>query len=247
MAASTVYSLMDGARGRLGRARAQAPSEDDVLREVSSHLRNFLNTLNNTNLAWDYRTLTIAVGANQAAYQIPDASFGKAFAVLTRDDSNPSHVVRRVPFFEAPNLHFDWSAPGNIGAYPVSYFDGSLHTAVRAAFYWNAGVAYVSFLPTPQLSADYDVSYSVGDSTRSMSLDSVPILSQHHDLIEVRAARSLLPLAEWWDDEARNERKRRELALSLTADEQIYNQQFLAAATLKNAGTGISWRYRGEW
>lgn len=243
---SSVYSLIDGARARLGRVRAQSPSEDDVLREVSSHLRHFLNTLNNTSLAWDYRTLTLTVDANQASYQIPDTSFGKPFAVLTRDDSNPSHVVRRVPFFEAPNMHFNWEAPGNVGAY-VPSFDGSNHTAQRAAFFWADGFAYVSFLPTPQTSADYDISFSVGDATRSMSLDTVPVLSQYHDLIEVRAARSLLPLCEWWDNEERNERKRRELALSLTADEQLYNQQFLAAATMKNAGAGISWRYNNEW
>lgn len=239
----SVYDLMDGTRARLGRVRSQHPSEDDVLREVSSHLRNFLNLLNNTGLTWDYRTLTLTVDPEIDTYQIPDQSFGKAYAVLTRDDANPNHIVRKVAFFEPPNLNFDWGWPNNVGMYLWNYYDGSLHTAVRCAFFWRDSLPYIQFKPIPQLSCDYDISFSVGDWTRTMSLDSEPVLGQHHDLIQVRAARSLLSLSEWYDSEDMNDRKRKNLAMSLTADEQLYERQFLATALTKNAGSGITQRW----
>jgi hypothetical protein len=157
-------------------------------------------------------------------------SFGKPLQVITVDDSTPSHIEREIPFFQVANLNFNYQAPKDAG-YQNWSPDGSNHTAVRIAFYRKDGSWTVRVLPMPELAAEYKVLYSVGDWAGTAGLGDVPILPEHHHLIEVRSAGTLLPLAEWYDEEDKqgrkaNSEKRQSLAQSLMAENQLYTRDF---------------------
>lgn len=224
----SIYQLMSNTRRRLRTPRAQRPSDAEVLQQVCSHTQNLANHLQNTGNAWDFHDTVIGVVPSVDTYQIGVNNFGKPLAVLT-SDSNPAHFQRIIPFYCPQNLVFDWGLPQNWGAYTVSY-DGSNHTAQRCAFFWRSGVPYIQFQPIPLLSCQYLVRYSVGAWVDAASLSQEPSLPQYHDLIECRAARSLLPFTEWDDDESRNQNRRKELALTLTADGGMFARQFEAGA-----------------
>src|SRR5205807_1635029 len=126
------------------------------------HSQNLSNHASNTGHAWDEYELTINVSPGVRDYQLNDTRFGKTLVAYTRDDSNPSHFVRTIPVFELEDLNYNWHLPNDIGNSIVSY-DGSTHSAMRIAYYRRAGVPYLRFQPTPQVSNDYDILFVTGD------------------------------------------------------------------------------------
>jgi hypothetical protein len=104
-------------------------------------------------------------------------------------------------------------------------WDGSPHTADRMAFFFkadgdNAGL-YARIKPVPQRPAVYKVMYAIGDWASQASLETSPVLANHHHLIEIRAARTVLPDASWFDDKDEDRKKRIEVRQTLNDDELI--------------------------
>lgn len=223
---ATILQLCSRTRGRLRNPIANRPSDGDVLREVCSHARVVSKHRRNTGKAWDYRSLLLTVEGGEGEYLITESSFGKPFSVLTRDDNNPAHIQRLIPFFEPENVNFDWNLPSDAGYYLYPTADGSLHSAQRVAFYWNKGKPYVKFNPIPQYPCDYEIYFTPTDPVSGLALTSSLPHDEDSDLIEIRAARSLLPFAEWSDNEETNQSRRKELGITLTTDESLQARQF---------------------
>lgn len=163
-----------------------------------------------------------------ARYPINDLRFGTPLAVLTIDDTNSQHIQRLVPFFAPQNLAFNWGIPSDAGHY-ANNGDGSFHSADRVAFYWTEGTPYLELQPVPQVSCVYLIRFLIGNSVDAMGLaDEVNLGEVGDSLVEVRAAMSLLPFAEWDDDEKLNTAKRRALVDALVWEEGKMDQQFSA-------------------
>lgn len=225
-------------RDRLRHPRANRPGDGDCLRALCDHVKLLRAKRRNTGNPWDLADKRINVQAGKAKYQIGDTRFGTPLAILTLDDANPNHHQRMVPFYCPQNLAFQWGLPNNIANYVLNW-DGSTHTAERAAVYWQTGVPYLEFQPMPAMSAVYLCRFVVGNSVDAMSLSDPLSLGEVGDsFAEVRAALSLLPFTDWVDDEKQNESKREGLSKTLIWEQQLFDEQFMAEA-LVHTGSNV--------
>lgn len=223
-----LYDRCGAVRGRLRHSRANAPGDGDCLRALCDHIKILRAKRKNTGHPWDFADKRIVAVPGLARYAINDIRFGTPLAVLTVDDTNPSHIQRLVPFYAPQNLAFLWGLPTDMGYY-ANNGDGSFHSAERIAFYWTEGTPYLEIQPVPQLSCVYLVRFLIGNSVDAMSLaDEVNLGEVGDSLVEVRAALSLLPFAEWEDEEKENIAKRKSLAESLIWEQGLLNDQFSA-------------------
>jgi hypothetical protein len=233
---------------RLGDPRAQRPSYYAILNQVMTQTRTVLRHKHNTGNVWNYSDLTIQVTPNVAVYQITAPDFGTPLAVITYAPGLISWIPRLIPFFGPQNLQFDWNLPTNLAANFYIPYDGSNCTAQRCAFYWKANVPYIEFAPLPLLSAQYQIKFlQNSNNTYSDALTASPEWSEDADLIEVRSALALLPLAEWnapdsKEGRAYNLERRQGLILSLSAEEKELTRQFEAAA-LNFSGPAMTRRW----
>src|ERR1051326_545307 len=201
--------------------RAQRPSFRRVLKAVLDATQIFYSRLENTGQAWSIKPdYTLAVSNQTSDYLLAiDNTYGKPLQVLTTYPANPSYIQRYVDFVEFQDLNFNWPYPVNVSSW--MYTDGSNCTAMRMAFYYkDDGTRWVRVLPQPQLPANYLITFASGDWASNVTLETSPVLSQFHSLVETWAAESILPSCEWWDDMKANMDHRKELALSLVNDQQ---------------------------
>lgn len=225
---ATLSDMLENVRVvHLGEPRAQRPSNYQVLKKLSISIQRYINRLSLSERSWavDETSLTVTTGTED--YPIAATNFGRPIQVRTVWPSNPSHIERDIAFFELGDINFDWPFPKNVGALLFSP-DGSPHTAERMAFFRKSGVdqAYVRVQPIPQLTATYQILYQIGNYADSAALAAVPVLPQHHALIEVRTAISLLPITNWTDDPKADSLMREQLAMQLKNDEAGLSQDF---------------------
>ncbi len=231
----------------MGEPRAQRPSDMMLLNQVSTQVRTVKRHRRNTSNPWDYNETTISVVANVADYAILAADFGSALSVISYDPTNPSWVPRLIPIVQPQNMEFDWGLQRNAGQYYVAY-DGSNCTALRCAFYWRDNQAYIRFAPLPQLSCQYQIKYlQSANGVNTAALTDSPVSNEDADIVEVRAALSLLPLTEWQmpdtaEHRGYNAERRRDLAQGLSAEERELSRQF-EAAMLQPQGNRLSTRW----
>lgn len=230
----TIEDMMANVVLRLGDPRTNRPGLAQVLNQVCTQTRTVLRHYRNTSNPFNFNDLTVTVVPNQATYQINAADFGTPLAVLSYDPTNPSWIARLIPFYQPQNMPYDWGLPQS-AAYGFTPYDGSNCTAMRCAFYWRDGNAYIEFQPTPALTANYRVRHlqnAAGVGTDALT--SSPLQPEDCDLVEVRAALALLAITEWNapDKEGRayNAERRRDLAQTLAAEEAELRRQFEAAA-----------------
>lgn len=208
---------------RLFSPRPQKPGLHEVLGAVLTHTQNLYNEASNSNEAWATGKYFLTVNANQEDYLLVlDGSAGKILLVTTWQPTNPNHIERPINFYDVQNLNFEWDLPANVGIAGWWNWDGSPNTAARIAFYNEDGSTYARIKPIPQQTAQYRILYTIGDWVSSAGIASSPILSNHHQLIEVRAARSVLPAASWFDDDVRDAAKRKEIWASINEDERLF-------------------------
>jgi hypothetical protein len=224
---SSIDEMKAHVKFRLAEPIAHKPSDDQILLNLTTQIQSYLNQVNLSAKPWATGECLLYVQPNQEDYALNAANFGKPIQVRTVYPQNSAHVERIVDFFELGDLNFDWNLPKNFGNL-VYNADGSPHTAFRMAFFRKLGtdVPWVRVIPVPQWPATYQILYQIGVYGDTQGLGTVPVLPQHHALIEVRTAMSLLPIAEWSADELANAKKRQELALSLGNDEKRLGADF---------------------
>lgn len=238
--------MCSNVRGLLDSPRAQKPSLKKILLTVVRHAQSVHNRMSNTGRPWDVGEATLSVVPGQSDYLLTALSpVGKVLDVITKDDSNPTLHEQRIPFFDVASLNQDWVLPNDAGFW-VSNYDGSNHTAQRMAIVRQGNNLSIRVKPTPQLSADYRVLYSVGNWTEQASFDDSPILSEHHIYIETCAALSLLPYSQWNDDEAMNREKRQELGTVLDTEKTEQDGQLAAYIRTLTKAQPVTMRAYGD-
>lgn len=230
---ATLAEMISNVRLLLGDPLPQSPSVRHLFRHVLNHCQSVYNHLNNTSRSWATAEIPLAVAQGQSDYQLNASDWGKALLVYTEDESNTAHWERTVPFYEVQNLNLAYEGPRDGANWFAGFVDGSNHTAFGIAFYrdQNGGNVSARIRPVPQASATYRILYSIGDWAGNAALGSVPVLPEHHHLIEVRSALSALPLAKWWsgndkDAEKLNQQQRLQHAAALRNDEMRYTRDF---------------------
>lgn len=234
---ANLYDRIGNVRDRLRHPRANRPGDSDCLRSLCDHTKTLRAKRKNTGLPWDLADKKINVVSDKAKYQINDVRFGTPLAVLTIDDTDPSHFQRLIPFFAPQNLAFQWGLPNDAGTFTYNW-GSSNHSAQRVAFYWSNGIPYLEFQPLPKASATYLLRYVIGNSVDAMSLSDPLSLGEVGDtLAEVRAATSLLPFADWSDDSAENKDRRKELGTTLNWEDGLLLQQYDADVIIHTGST----------
>ena len=214
---------MTNVRDWLGMPIPQRPSEHLILQRILMHTQNLMNRLSNTGKPWTTKEVFLTVQAGRDDHPLPVSNdFGKVLSVTTYDPGNPAHVERQIPVYEPQNLSLEWTHPQDAG-YFFRPADGSPHTALRIAFMRLTGGEQSGFVarlrPIPQEPATYRILYSIGNWYDEAGLGSSPVLSEHHHLIEIMAAQSLLPMTSWHAEEERDAPARKEFAATFERDE----------------------------
>lgn len=197
----------------------QKPSLRRILLAVVQATQSFYSHIENTGQSWSLKPdYVLSVSSQTSDYLLAiDDSYGKPIQVLSYYPNNPAYVQRQIQFYEIADLNFDWPYPVNLSSWTMT--DGSNCTAMRMAFYYqDDGSRYVRVLPQPNLQALYLISFASGDFMSAAALETSPVLSQFHSLVETWAAMSILPSCQWENDKAYNAAHRKELAASLQND-----------------------------
>ena len=217
----------DNVRVRLGHPRAQQPSSHDILLNLSTQIQRYINKLALSGRTWAVDEVPLVVSAGVEDYPISATNFGRPIQVRTVYAANPGYIERDIEFDELADMNFNWPYPKNLASM-VYNIDGSPNTAQRMAFYRRSGLdqAYVRVTPVPAATATYQILYQVGSFADSAALATVPVLPEHHALLEIRTAISLLPASSWSDDDRADSAKRQEFALSLRNDEAALATDF---------------------
>ena len=231
----TIDDICTNVRLRLGDPRGQAPNDQTVLNAVCSQIRNSLRFRRVTGNPWNFNDLIVQVVPQTDTYALTTTDFGQPLAVITHDPTNPAWVPRLVKIYEPQNLVLNIPAlPNSYASWAYLPYDSSNCTAQRVAFYWCDNTPYIQLWPMPMLEAQYKVRYlQNADGVAQASLSSSPLPSEDDDLVELRAAVSLLPLAEWYEPSSKdgrtsNAEKRRDLAVTLANDERVARELFEA-------------------
>lgn len=244
----SITEMMDNVALRLGDPRANRPGYSQLLNQVCTQTRTVLRHKHNTSLPWNFNDLVVSVQPNLSVYTINETDFGTPLAVISYAPTLPTWIARLIPFFLPQNMPYNWGLPNNLAAYGYLPGDGSFCTAQRCAFYWRDNTPYIEFQPTPMYQASYKVKYLQNSlNTYDAALASSPAWGEDCDLIEVRSAIALVWQTEWNDPttkegRAYNAERRRDLAVSLSAEEGELSRQFEAAA-LNFSGPRIYNRY----
>lgn len=237
---------------RLGDPRAQAPGEFQLLHQVSSQTRTVLRAKRNSGNPWNFADTQVETQPDESLYQITATDCGLPLAVLTVDDyNNMAFVCRRIPMYIAADFHtLDYGLPSGAG----SWWAGSTlsagdpnHAATRCNITWRDNVPYIEFIPVGNQSATYVIRYlQSADGVVNMALATNPVPAEDADLIEIRAAKSLLPLTQWeGNNEAANTAMQNKLRISLTDDERLAFEQF-NAANMVTSGPSVKPRWSGS-
>jgi hypothetical protein len=200
-------------RDLLGNPFPDAPSFHQLLRQEISEERDVVNALNNTGIAWGLATYQLNFTPNTNEYLINVDNFGKILFV-TKNTLNPYIPEIQVAFQDVSDQLYGtvWSYIGNSN-YAQAFV---LQVAPERMSFYRAGVLNaqptVKINPVPQESATYNLTYLPGYLGTDDPLESGIQLPEHAELVRLRAATALLPYAKWYEEEAMNQNKRKELA-----------------------------------
>lgn len=227
-----ISQMMDNVLVRLGDPRAQTPNEMQLLHQTCSHIRTLLRSKQNVSMPWNFAETFVEITPGEDTYQITEANFGTPL-VVTTVPLNDAQIVRIIPFTCPQNLNYSWGYSQAAAAWiSAVWIDGSNCNAARCTIFWQNNQAFIRFLPTPVLSpATYKIQFLESASSVGVeSLNSSPLVDQDCDLVEIRAAKSLLSMTEWEGaDTKRNAEKRKDLFVTLADDERLAYEQFLIA------------------
>jgi hypothetical protein len=165
----TLMTEVLGVRAMLGSPLNQAPSFQEIQREIEAEYIAITNATNATGNAWQVDTYTLTTVAGQYQYVISDLStnaqfrFYKALTVLTVPadvDSAPEYVLE---FVELEHMPQEWAwLSQNHGQYFASSHDSQMIAFYRAIEDDGAKL-YVELRPVPSRAQDYKIIYQQQD------------------------------------------------------------------------------------
>jgi len=214
--------------------KEQKPSPKAIIDALNVQDQLLFNAANNSKRPWTVETTSLTTVANQAEYTLsPTNSVGKVRNVHRLAGDN---VIMPVPFAEFPT-ELDNQAYEFVYA-PVRANLTYNYTTEKMSFHrTSAGGRIARLYPIPEEAGlIYIITYFVGamNAADDAWLDE-QIMPEFSFLKVGRAARSLLPSAEWvgFNDDQNREKRREILALTLqpnieTGEDQL--QQFLRSS-----------------
>lgn len=239
---------MNNLRGMLGNVRirtrnprAQQPSDRTLLLLLSNTVQNLLIEANLRGRYWAVDETEVVVGPNLSEYLIGVEGFGKPIEVRAVYPATSAFYEHDVPFYELGDLNFE--ATSGYGWSISDLPNGAPYGDQRVAFYRKQGNIYLRTAQGgPPAGTRYKILFQLGKFGETIPLDEGIMLPEFSHLVEIRAAVSSLPHCEWFDDEARNERRRAALALSLSEDEKRAYPLFKSWAATQTAGNQPNYR-----
>ncbi len=186
-----------------------------------------VNATNNTGLAWATAEYTLNFTPNQNVYQINVSDWGKVLFCV-KETQNPYIPYLPVPFDDLSSQQYGtvWGWFNNSYAQAFALSETPERMSFSRVGAVNAQYT-VTINPVPQQSATYILTYLPGYIGVSDPLESSIQMPEHAELVRLRMATALLPTAEWFEDEASNVMRRKELmesfAYQLQRKEAIFS------------------------
>lgn len=235
-----IRGLLSNIRVRCRTPRAQQPSDRALLVLLSSHVQNLLIEANLRGRYWAVDETEIVVGPSGQDHLIGVEGFGKPIEVRAVYPTGSGHYDHDVDFYELSDLNFE---TGLSGLNTVDLLSGAPYVHQRVAFYHRNGSTYLRTAQGgPPAGTRYKIIYQVGQFDSLQPLDEEVFLPEFSSLLEIRTAISALPHCEWDDDENKNRERRKELALSLIADEQRAYPLFKSYIATQSAANQPTYR-----
>lgn len=226
---SQINDSISRVRSLLLGPKDQRPNLDVLFTNLTYEFQNFVNELSNSGKIWSYNTVPINVNPGTTDYIVPGASGKVLFVIAYPLETNNNPVS--LEFADLADVSADYWLYSPLDFAISRDFNEawSVPFPFQIAFFRKGADLWFRLPPFAYTLTRIDVVFSTGDWIANLSTGDEAVLSQHHQLVEVRSSMNLLPAAEWWDDDTKNENRRKELALSLSNQEQRYARQFVVA------------------
>lgn len=246
---SSINTSISRVRSLLLSPKEQRPTADQLFNSLTMEYQNFVNEIDSTNLPWLYNSQTVRLNGNFIDYLVTNPT-GKVLFVTANTGCN-CHGAIPLEFADLADISsncylfspLDWGVERDFGE------AWAVHFPFQIAFYRKDGDLWFRLAPNICGCAlsSITIVYSTGDWLENLSTDSVAVLTQHHQLVEVRTALNLLPGTEWIDNAEANQAKRVNLDRSLSRQEARYAQQFLYGKRMMTADLTTSRVSLGEY
>ncbi len=189
-----------------------APNFHQIFRTEIAEEQDIINELNDTGRAWTTFEYKFTYQPGKSTYPINVTNFGKAILVV-RLTCNCYIPAIPVPFDDITDQRYG-SLLGtfyNSWGAPYTYNETLEHISFYRKGTMNAQ-PMLKINPLPQESCEYVITYLPGYQGDDDSLSSTVMMPEHIEMLRLRCAMSLLPYSKWFEDEALNQAKRKELA-----------------------------------
>ena len=221
-------------RAILGTPYISAPSFNDILRQELSEELDIVNRLSNTGKAWAVETYTFNYSANDTGtFALNVSNIGKILFVVRVMLNNQYVPALPVPISDFENQPYGTLIGNYYGIYSMPW---AYETTLEKMAFYRTGTVDQEYMvqvqPMPQESAVYEIYYVPGGVDADAALSSATAMPEFSNLVQLRAATALLPLAKWYEDEKENREKRKELAASYLY--QLERKEMLFASYIGN-------------
>lgn len=203
-----------GIRAGLDYPKSQKPNPDQTLRAMLTAEQTLALRLGNTRKPWNLISYTLTTVSGTSSYTVTQP------VSVYQNSGKPHFVVRATDNTDLPYLpvEFDDFSEVAFGEMPP---EGSVNSALavpeRLSFYRTGQqdqTIKIVVQPTPQEVLTYTVWFFTGSVNRAYSLMSgTGPITELNDYLDLKAMLTLDPIAEWFDDEERNDSKRKRLAM----------------------------------
>jgi len=190
-----------------------------ILRET----QNVYNELANSSVAWTVQDVPVLITGGQTDYQVSEAGgIGKVLFVTTDVSGYPVGVE----FTDLADVSRNWWESMPVAGGPGDYLAST--PQMRIAFYRRNGLLYVR-VPENFLPSTLTITTATGNWTDNVAVTTQPVLTEYQHLPLLRAAANVLPGARWSENEARDDRRSDQLAMTLREQSARVYEQFVQA------------------
>jgi len=223
---SSINESVQKVRVNLFNPKEQKPSVEQIFHKLLYNYQNFCNELENTGQVWTYDSVDVTVSNNVTDYRVPRG--GKVLFVVAYP-SNTAYVPYSMEFCDLAEVSGDFFLYSPLDfALGRDFGEGGwyLPYPYKVAFYRKNGDLWLRLAPYNYNLTSIKVTFATGNWTENISTEASAVLSNHHQLVEVRASIDLLPGTEWKEEDNYNFSMRQQLASSLSNEEARYKAVF---------------------
>lgn len=244
---STINDSISRVRSGLLNPKAQSPTVDQLFTNLTYEYQNFYNEIDSTNKPWTYHDITVNVSASTTDYLVPITPGKILFVIAYPTDTNYGAVSLEFADLADVSSDFFLYSPLDFGFSPDFNELVNFPFPLQIAFYRKDNNVWFRLAPFAYALTSIKIIYSTGDWLQNLTTESTAVLSNHHQLVEVRTMMNSLPAADWVSDEKTNQNRRNNLAMSLATQEARYAKQFMYAKRMMTADeTNVRMSYNDD-